>query len=57
MNLDIEVPYIPKVVPENVTNLIPYTTHVLNNKKEFKTAKQQIKKETQAEYDKWFKDF
>jgi hypothetical protein len=57
MNLDMEVPYIPKITPENVTNLIPYTTHILNNKKELKNKHPQIKKEAQNDYDKWFTEF
>jgi hypothetical protein len=53
-----EVPYQPKILPENVTNLIPYTTHIQNNKKEFKSNNAKpFSKEIQIGFDNWFKDF
>jgi hypothetical protein len=53
-----EVPYQPKILPENVTNLIPYTTHIQNNKKEFKSNNAKpFTKDVQNEFDNGLKTF
>jgi hypothetical protein len=59
ISLNMEPPYLPKYDYEKDANCSPFAfnNHMKNIKDWLPTKNYNISKESQAEYDKWFKDF
>ena len=58
INLNLDVPYIPKLLSDNFDKIYSYLNYIQNNQKIVKNDKNNtLVYQKKEEYDKWFKDF